>query len=250
MLELIVLLLIIFVFLLIIIIFDKLISSDELEHFNNYLQSCPTGFKPFYNSNGDTICCNGETIANKCNGSQQCILNNTGTKDIPSCIQFLSKYYSEKGKGVCPPSMPQYFEDKSKNSRGCTSGSLNSTMTGPKSSNQPICQIYSDLNSNIISADSCANLKNADDSECFGSDCSKRLIQPNKNGPPLVAIEFGDDMGIRHIAYTRNSLTNYLNNVYPNWKEKGMDLSRNISVAEVAKAVYIDKTMSPSSIQY
>ena len=56
-------------------------------------------------------------------------------------------------------------------------------------------------------------------------------------------------MGIVRIAYPKESLTIYLDAVNPGWREKGMDLSKNINVAEVAKAVFIDKTMSPSSVQ-
>jgi len=216
---------------------------EKVEQFNNYLQSCPSGFTSFYNQNGDMVCCDGQILANKCLGNQQCILNGNGTKDMPNCMTLLQGQYSQKGNNVCPSSMPQYFENSSNKTKGCTNGPLNQTMTGPKSSDQQTCVIYSSMEQNIKSGNSCYNYKKLDNLP------SSQLIQPNKNGPPLVMVELTDNMGIKHVGYTRDSLTNYLNALYPNWKEQGMDLSKNIMVAEVAKAFYIDKTMSANEIQ-
>jgi hypothetical protein len=44
-------------------------------------------------------------------------------------------------------------------------------------------------------------------------------------------------------------MENYLSVTNPQWKEQGIDLSKNTSVAEVAKAVFVDKTLPFSSIQ-
>lgn len=225
-------------------------TYTPIEEFSNYLEACPSGFTSFYNSNGDVVCCNGQTIANRCMGTKQCILNGNGTPDMPNCVEFMKDDYAKKSQEVCPSSMPTYYENTAKKLKGCTKGPLNQNMTGPKSTNQPKCIIYSDWNTNLKSSDSCYNYKNMDSIPCFGKGCSKQLVKPNPNGPPLVAIEFSDDMEIPRVAYTRESLTNYLNALYPNWKEQGIDLSRNISVAEVAKAVYVDKTMSPANLQF
>ena len=45
------------------------------------------------------------------------------------------------------------------------------------------------------------------------------------------------------------SIINYLNVVNPEWKNQGLDLSKNINVAEVAKAYYVDRTISENDIQ-
>jgi hypothetical protein len=223
-------------------------QDDSVEPFSGYLQSCPKGFTSFYDNKGDMICCDGAILANRCTGNRQCILNGPGTDKIPSCTKFLQEEYNEKAESMCPESM-NYYEDKATNTRGCTSGELNDTMTGPRDPNQPICKVYDDLNKNITSADSCYNAKKVNAFPCFGKKCIKRLIQPSATAPALVAIEFTDDMGIVRIAYPKESLTIYLDAVNPGWREKGMDLSKNINVAEVAKAVFIDKTTSPSSVQ-
>ena len=41
----------------------------------------------------------------------------------------------------------------------------------------------------------------------------------------------------------------YLNQVNPNWREKGINLDKNISIAEVAKKFYIDHTIQQSELQ-
>jgi hypothetical protein len=218
------------------------------ETFTGTLHFCPHGFTSFVDSSGDTICCDGAILAGKCTGNRQCVLNSQGTSTIPSCVNYLQEQYNEKGDSICPESM-KYFEDKVNNVSGCTSGELNDNMTGPKDPNQPICKVYNDMNKNITSKDSCYNAKKAASSPCFGKQCTKRLIQTDPSAPVLVGIEFMDSMGIIRIAYTRDSLVVYLDAMDPGWREKGMDIDRNINVAEVAKAVFIDKTMSTSDVQ-
>jgi hypothetical protein len=247
----------IFILILLILFLIVMISSHtwnstndmEIEPFTTSLSACPSGFQSFYNSNSDMICCEGTIFANKCLGERKCILNGKGTKDTPNCVVFMEEEYGKKANELCPSTMTTYFENKTTKQKGCTQGPLNKNMTGPLRSDQPTCIIYSDFNKNMTSSDSCYQMKQADAVECFGKNCSKRIIQLNKNGPPLVALEFQDDLGLIHVAYTRESLTNYLNVVQPNWKEQGIDLNVNINVADVAKAFYIDKTMDSSSIQ-
>jgi len=61
-------------------------------------------------------------------------------------------------------------------------------------------------------------------------------------------IQFQDDMGMYRTAYTRKSALYFLNKTQPNWKES-IDLDKNINIAEVAKAFYVDKTLSSNQIQ-
>jgi hypothetical protein len=66
----------------------------------------------------------------------------------------------------------------------------------------------------------------------------------------LIAVGFTDSMGMHRTAYPKESIVNFLDVVNPSWKEQGMDLNKNINVAEVAKAFYVDKTMDQSKIQF
>ena len=251
MLELVVLLIIIVALILIINNTYHGYSTKPVETFENfYLSACPSGYKSSYNSDGDILCCDGEIIANKCMSDRRCILNGKGTTDLPNCVTAIKKEYAEKSKTYCPSSMSSYFEDRGTNTRGCTSGQLNNTMTAPRDLKQPKCKIYSQLDENRNSKDSCYNQKMLDNVPCFGNNCKKEIVQPIKNGPILIQIGFTDSMGMHRIAYTKKSMENFLDVSNPNWRNQGIDLSKNINVAEVAKAFYVDRTLDQSHVQF
>ena len=251
MLELAVLLVSITVILLVLYFKDNIKPQQTQEGFDNfYLSACPSGYKSFYNNNGDTVCCDGEIIANKCLSSNQCTLNGNGTPDMPNCTQLIKKLYANRSKEYCTSSLPNYFEDRSKNIKGCMTGPLNDTMTGPRKWEQPQCYIYPESDKNTNFKNSCANQKLLDNAQCFGNNCTKELVQPIPSAPPLVAVGFTDNTGMHRVAYTRQSLENFLDVSNPNWRNQGMNLSANINVAEVAKAFYVDRTMDQSQIQF
>lgn len=229
---------------------DSLQSDNTPPSQTYYLTSCPPGFNSFYNNNGDIICCDGDIVANKCLGDKQCTLGNTGD-GLPNCVDYILADYKQKATSSCSSSMPQYFEDAATNSKGCTNGPLNSTLTGPKMTSQPSCTIYSSMELNQNSKNSCYNQQLLDNTQCFGTNCTKTIEQPQANGPVLIAIGFTDSTGMHRVAYTRQSMENYLNVTNPHWKDSGfIDLSKNINVAEVAKAYYVDKTMEQSQVQF
>jgi hypothetical protein len=251
MLELTILLIIISILLLVIYFRTNNTNSIFKENFDNfYLKSCPSGYKSYYDSDGNTNCCFGQIVANRCMSDNQCTLNGKGTNELPNCVNLLQTLFENKSNEYCTSSLPNYFEDRDKNIKGCTSGQLNEIMTGPKNSNQPKCFIYSSSQENNISVDSCLNQKKLDSVECFGNNCTKQLTQANKSLPPLVAVAFTDSLGMHRVSYTRESMENFLNISNPNWRNQGIDLSKNINIAEVAKAFYIDKTIDQSEIQF
>jgi hypothetical protein len=251
MLELTVLLISITIILVVLYIKDNANKPQIEESFENYyLSSCPSGYKTIYANDGNIVCCDGEVVANKCLSDNQCTLNGKGTPDTPNCVQAILKMYAEKGQNQCPSSMPTYFEDRAHNVKACTAGRLNDTLNSPQFPNQPACIIYDTWDKNNLSNNSCYNQKQLDMTQCFGSNCTKELSQPIPTAPPLVAIGFTDNTGMHRVAYTRQSLENFLDVSNPNWRNQGMDLSVNINVAEVAKAYYVDKTMDQSAVQF
>lgn len=225
-------------------------NIDNFENYNNndnnyYLSSCPSGYKSFYNNNGDTVCCNGEVIANKCIGDLQCTLNGKGT-DMPNCLQYILQDYKEKGNKFCPRSYA-YFEGI--NVKGCTDGLLNSTLTGPRNESQKVCTIYKTNDLNKTSIDSCYNKKLLDATKCIGDNCTKKLTQFGKGMPVLIQIEFIYNNN-PIVAYSRESYSNFINAVNPDMKNKEEYLSKNVHIAEVAKALYIDRTMEESDVDF
>jgi hypothetical protein len=226
-------------------------SNRYTETFENYyLKSCPSGFKTFYDPNGDVVCCDGDIMANKCLGDNQCTLTGPGTPRMPNCTDIILDMYKEKGQKQCTPSMPQYFENKEKQIRGCTSGSLNDTLDGPRYTSQQMCKIYPSDQDNYISRDSCYIQSQLDTMQCFGSNCTKDAVQPIPGAPILITVGFTDNMGVHHTAYSRDSITNFMNHVNPQWREGGFNIDTNIQVADVAKAYYVDRTMQASNVQW
>jgi len=222
--------------------------QDVIEE-ESYLHSCPSGYKSFSLSNGNTACCKGEIIANECMSDEVCLLNGKGTDAMPKCTEVVTNGYQKKANEQCPMSMSSYFEDGTKRIKGCTAGALNTTMTSPKNKDQPVCTIYDTMDANINSLDSCYNQKEMDEFPCFGINCTKTLVQAVPNAPVQISIGFIDSTGMHRMAYTRASMQRFLDATKPTWRSQGMDLEKNVNVAEVAKAYYVDKTMDSSDVQ-
>jgi hypothetical protein len=189
-------------------------------------------------------------MANKCLGDNQCTLTGPGTPDIPNCTSIILDSYKAKSKQYCTKSMPQYFENKPKQIRGCTSGSLNDTLDGPRNTSQPMCGIYPLDSENKTMKNSCYIQKQIDAVECFGANCTKDAVQPVPNAPLLIRVGFTDETGIHRTAYSKESLINYLNHVNPSWRSSKLNIDKFIENAEVAKAFYIDRTMQASDVQW
>jgi hypothetical protein len=247
-------LLIISIILLFVIYYDIFDNKVELfENPNYYLSSCPSGFKMNYHSDGDTICYMEEHLTIPAHllkyqkNGNQCILNGKGTPDIPNCVDYILTYYKKQSDEFCSPSLPSYFENSSKKTKGCTSGELNELLNGPRVESQPTCIIYPNDDDNQFNKDSCLNQKELEEYPCFGSNCTKQLIQYGKGIPLLLVINFTDSKGLPHTAYSKKSLVRYLNVVMTGW-EKNMNIERMIWNADVAKKYFIDKTITNTDI--
>lgn len=210
------------------------------------LTFCPLKTNPFTNSAGDTVCCDGTVKGNACQGSSVCALSNRST--MPSCTQMLQDYYNIQSGKMCPASMPNYYENEQGVAVGCTASALDATMTRPLVTTQPGCTIYANQSDNLANQGSCYNQSALAAAQCFGIDCTKTLsLQPNV-GLALVTLEFGDTEGHRHTCYTADTYSAYLNKTKPNW-QKTFDLSKSIKICDVAKAVFVDRTMNVNETQ-
>lgn len=222
------------------------ITAEPFEvEVESYLHSCPSGYKSYHLSNGNTACCKGEIVANECMSDNACLLNGKGTME--KCTTVIKDEYMKKAMEQCPSSMSSYFEDMTK--KGCTNGPLNITLTGPQNTNQKTCTIYNTMDLNLNSLDSCSNHKEMDEFPCFGNNCTKSLVQAVPNAPVQVSVGFVDSTGMHRVAYTRASMQRFLDATKPTWRSQGMDLSKNVNVAEVAKSYYVDHTIQQGDIQ-
>jgi hypothetical protein len=232
------------------------VTKEAFDGPNYYLSACPSGFKMDYDNEGDIICHMDEGINISSQllkyqkyqkDGKQCILNGKGTATTPNCVDYVLQYYQQQGMEFCAPSMPSYFENNAEKKKGCTRGELNETLTGPRFSTQPKCIIYPNEEDNVYSIDSCPNQKELEEYPCFGNSCTKQLVQYWNKSPLLLVVNFSDNQGMPHTAYSKKSLLRYLNVVWPQWKNH-INLDRMIWNAEVAKKFYIDKTISKDDI--
>jgi len=225
-------------------------GNMTLEPFDAYLSECPAGFKTFYASSGDVMCCPGDVVGNQCLSDQVCTLG-AETSTIPRCIDAVKQAQEDKMKSICPPSMTSYFEDKVKKS-GCTDGPLLDNMTGPRQSSQPTCYVYATQKENDVAANSCSNLKEMEEFPCFGTDC-KKALRENGEMPQLVEVSFRDPAGVPRTSYTRASITREMiaraarNNRQIGDHEKDV-LKKFTVISEVAKAYFVDKTLQDSDV--
>lgn len=222
--------------------------SITLEPFDAYLSACPAGFKTFYASNGNVMCCQGDIIGQQCLSDRVCTLG-AETSTIPRCVDYVKQIHQKKGSQQCPPSMTSYFESKER--RGCTSGPLLDNMMGPRHSSQPTCVIYKTPLENERHLDSCLLIKELEKTPCFGKDCSKRLTGGEER-PVLVELSFTDSSNIPRHAITRTSLERSMRSEKKNQHglsdESKNILKKHVMVAEVAKSYYIDKTLQDSDV--
>jgi hypothetical protein len=210
------------------------------------LSACPDDMKAFYLPNGRPACCEGPVVNDKCRSGFPCVMTGQGTDKMPNCAEIKYQQNRRKSNQQCPPSMTTYFEDSTTGKRGCTSGGLDADQQRPALFTQPTCRIYRTLEENLEKADSCALQKELEETPCFGGACKKSL---SPSQPPMVMIQFQDDMGMYRTAYTRKSAIRFLNKTRPTWRESGINPDKNLFFAEVAKAYYVDKTLSSTDIQ-
>ena len=221
-------------------------SSDD----SISLSACPSDMKTFYLPDGRTACCNGPIVGSRCTGTVQCTMTGKGGKDLPNCAALLKADYKTKSESKCPSALPTYFEDKATKKMGCTSGALNGDMTMPVTTSQATCWIYPTLEENLTKKDSCELQRQMEEASCFGTHCVKSITPSvDSSVPALVTIQFVDKSGMYRTAYTRKSLEYYLNHTRPKWRDEGLDLDKNVMVAEVAKAYFVDRSLSADAIQ-
>lgn len=218
--------------------------SEGFTKESGYLEGCPPGFKTYTISNGDTMCCDGEIIGDKCMGATKCVLSSKRSGDAEPCINLMTDINKVKAKDMCPTSMGTYFVDKKKNS-ACTSEILNKTRDGLAAPNRDsrICYIYKDDMSKFAK-DSCYNYKELEKIECFGKSCIKGIeqIEPNIYVP---VIKFTTSNGLVLTTVPKKVMEDvikYTNtNFYssPTYKDF---INNSPIVMENAKAYFVDRT--------
>lgn len=223
-------------------VIERVRPQEEAFTQQQNIKFCPRGWKPYYDGNGDMACCEGTVKGNVCEGVPRCSFA-AAPGQLASCTAIYQAYTAEKAKSVCPASMPNYFEGPDGGPAGCTAGALSDDLTGPAvAGSAATCRVYPDEATNKGAADSCVNQRRLDAVACFGTDCAKSIQVSPVSKTALIKVDFTDGTGMRRSTVTRDSYKDYLDATRPGWS-KTIDLGKSLTVTEVAKAVFVDRTM-------
>lgn len=179
------------------------------------LISCPADYKQFINNDGQILCCDGQPNAGKCSGRTVCSLSE-GAGGIPTCSTYYTALLDEKGRGKCPPSMPNYFESKDGKVRGCTSGRRKPDGSGPLESRAKFCKLYTSQLDEENKLDSCTNQILLENSKAFsgkGLIPKYNLLSWGQSKPAVVQVSALLN-SIPITCYTNSSLERFYDREY------------------------------------
>ena len=167
------------------IIKEGFAASEDSSDLN--ITSCPADTISF-NNMGKTLCCDGDIVGGKCNGTIACSLSGSSSGQ-PSCSEWLGANLAIKGKDFCPPSMQNYYEDNKTGVRGCTAGRRTKEGTAPDSKTDRYCVLYKTQDEDMLTPDSCINQKMLEETQCFSRNVNgtTKALVGGKQIPPMVS---------------------------------------------------------------
>ena len=138
---------------------------------NIQMTTCPPNSVGYVTSAGDTNCCDGDIVNNKCNGKNICSLSPKPPNGIMNCSEWMNKEWTRRSSAYCPSSMPNYFGPvkRGKGLEGCSEVSTNLDGSGPSSEGTRTCKIYSSEDQDLKNIDSCFNQKALEDMKAPGT---------------------------------------------------------------------------------
>lgn len=212
------------------------------------LQACPSGTMN-YDSKGDILCCRGDIVDGQCSGVTVCSIS-SDTTSMPSCLRLLREELRTKATRTCPPSLPNYFEDPVKKSKGCCNLARTPDGKAPKQDvpGQKVCVQYETETQNYNKKDSCFNVKRVETSKCpHGS--RPDIIVPQKPEHPayLSCTLTSPSIAVPKTCYLDASFKDYLNVAFPSWKS---DISETdlMSFCSIAEKFYLKKSLTRDEI--
>lgn len=223
---------------------DINLGSDD---YDIQIQACPSGTSS-YNNKGDIMCCDGSIVNEMCNGRTVCSVSDD-KPSLPGCVNLKRKELREKAKRFCPPTLPKYFEDSSKNVSGCTRGKRTSDGKSPLTTSQPKCTIYSSQADNQNKLDSCSNIKQRDLFKCPG-DKPPVLTSPRADKPALVQCTFTTNVEPQPLTcFSDESLISNLIALIGNDWRRSMTRDNKLSFCSTAQKYYIERSITEEELE-
>ena len=186
---------------------------------------CPSYTTEIQTAKGSTDCCQGDMVDGKCNGQTFCTKSPAYT-GVKACVDKWREYYREKGINMCPPTMPNYFENiQSKTAmKGCSAGPIVANGTVPKDKGAKQCIIYPTDSDNLRKADSCYVEKMRTRIQCpvvKSSSPSPNLQRWSWKDNSLFAFftcNYPFEPNIPIVCYDRASVEKFWDDSVPNWR--------------------------------
>lgn len=195
------------------------------------IRMCPKTSSTIQTAIGNTDCCTGELMNGKCNGETLATLSpNHGS--VPSILDFWKKHFVEKGKTLCPPSMPNYFEDVANTDgpKGCSASIVSTDGKQPRDTRMTKCTIYAHSDLNETRSNSCYLLKQRDSIVCpnlpgYGSTIA---IESEMGGIfKYFACKYQTSDGLPSMCAENNSFSKFLTRTNPNWRTSSQSTQLN-----------------------
>jgi hypothetical protein len=186
---------------------------------------CPSYATEIQTAKGSTDCCQGDMIDGKCNGTTFCT-KSPAYPGVKACVDKWREYFKDKGVNMCPPTMPNYFENiQNKNAiKGCSAGPIVADGSVPKDSTARQCKIYVSEADNLRKADSCYVEKLRSRIQC-------PVVNSNSPSPNLQRLSWKDNSLLAFftcnypfepnmpiVCYDRATVEAFWDNEAPNWR--------------------------------
>ena len=188
---------------------------------------CPSFANEIQTAKGSTDCCVGDLVDGKCTGNTFCT-KSPAYPGVPSCVDAWRTYFTQKGTTLCPPSMPNYFENilNPRAPTGCSAGAIQASGSDPLDSQAKKCMLYKAEETAKRKIDSCDVEKRRAAIQCpvVNGRSPDAVVNSTwwKDSSILFAFScnYPFETGVPLICYDRKSLTDYLDDERPNWKNE------------------------------
>ena len=225
---------------------------------------CPASTATYITPEGDTNCCDGDVVDNRCNGNDICSLSPSSPNGLMSCADWIIKEWTARSARFCTNSMPYYFgtmHRRSNEIQGCSASQCTSDGGSPQDPMQPTCKIYQTSVDDYGQIDSCFNAAALDKLQCPITSATKDLVSTGiKNGilsPALLRCTYippnGSSLNVPVHCNDVARFETYINTTLDKNSSQYIDLIdklidtysiKDVTFCPASKAYYVDGTLA------
>jgi hypothetical protein len=228
------------------------------------ISACPAKTTTYITPQGDTNCCDGDIVDDRCNGRDVCSLSPSSPNGLMSCADWIIKEWKARSRRFCTKSMPYYFGTMDRNSddiQGCSASRCTPDGGSPQDPNKPKCKIYETSVDDYGQIDSCFNAVALDKLQCPIATAKKDLIFTGKKSgilsPALLRCTYippnGSSLNVPVHCNDVDRFETYINTTldknYSQYISLINTFIKSFSVKDVtfcpaSKAFYVDGTLA------